>query len=128
MTAGIAALLICIAGGLGAALRLILDGLIRDRVRTGYPVGTTVINVTGCFILGLVTGLAAHQFLPERLHLIIGTGFLGGYTTFSTATLETIRLFEDQHYVAATVNAFGALIAGTAAAAFGLGIALAVTP
>jgi hypothetical protein len=59
MTAAVTALLICAAGGIGAALRLILDGLIRDRVRSSYPVATTVINLTGSLLLGLLTGLAS---------------------------------------------------------------------
>ena len=125
MTAAVTALLICIAGGIGAALRFVLDGLIRTRVRSTYPAATTFINLSGSLLLGLLTGFATSQLLPPQWHLVVGTGLLGGYTTFSTASFETVRLLEDHRYVAAALNGLGMLIAGTAAAALGFGIALA---
>jgi fluoride exporter len=128
MSAAFTAVLICVAGGVGAALRLILDGAIRARTTSSYPVGTTIINVTGSFLLGLITGLATSQLLPLQWQLMIGTGFLGGYTTFSTASFETVRLIEDRRYVAAALNGLGMLLICTAAAAFGFAAALLVTP
>jgi CrcB protein len=127
MTAAVTTLLICAAGGVGAALRLILDGLIRDHVRSSYPVATTVINITGSLLLGLLTGFASHQLLPHQWQLIAGTGLLGGYTTFSTASFETVRLIEDRRYLAAALNGFGMLITGTTAAALGFAAASALT-
>jgi fluoride exporter len=120
------ALLICLGGGLGAALRLVLDGLIRDRIRSTYPVATTIINITGSLLLGLLTGLASQQLLPSQWQLITRTGILGGYTTFSTASFETLGLLEDRRYAAAALNAFGLLITGTGAAAVGLITGLAL--
>jgi CrcB protein len=119
--------MICIAGGVGAALRLILDGLIRARTTSSYPVGTTVINVTGSFLLGLVTGLATSQLVSHQWQLVVGTGFLGGYTTFSTASFETVRLIEDHRYIAAAFNGLGMLLICTAAAAIAFAAALLVT-
>lgn len=127
MSGALTAVLICVAGGVGAALRLILDGAIRARTTSSYPLGTTVINVTGSFLLGLITGLATSQLLPLPWQLMIGTGFLGGYTTFSTASFETVRLIEDRRYVAAALNGLGMLLICTAAAAFGFAAALLVT-
>jgi CrcB protein len=123
MSGALTAVSLCLAGGMGAALRLILDGLIGARVKSTYPVSTTVINVTGSFLLGLVTGLAASQLLSHQWQLVIGTGFLGGYTTFSTASFETVRLIEDRRYVAATFNGLGMLLICTAAAAMGFAAA-----
>jgi fluoride exporter len=126
MSGAIAALVICIAGGIGAALRLILDGLIRTRIGSSYPVGTTLINVTGSFLLGVVTGLAASQLIPHECQLVVGTGLLGGYTTFSTASFETVRLIEDHRYVAAALNGLGMLLICTTAAALGFVAALPI--
>jgi CrcB protein len=114
--------LICLAGGVGSALRLLVDGAIRARVGAAYPVGTTVINVTGSLGLGLLTGAAAHAGLPHDLLLILGGGLLGGYTTFSTASLETVRLAEAGRIAAALANGLGTLVVCVAAA--GLGIAV----
>jgi CrcB protein len=128
MNGAVTALLICAAGGIGAALRLVVDGVIRAVFPASYPVGTTVINLTGSFFLGLVTGLAADQAMPHQWPLVVGTGLLGGYTTFSTASFETVRLIEDRRYVAAAFNGLGMLIASIAMAAFGFAAALLLTP
>ncbi len=127
MTEAAAALLICLAGGLGAALRLVLDSLIRTRLKSTYPVGTAVINLTGSLLLGLLTGLTTGHLVPQQYQLIIGTGLLGGYTTFSAASFETVRLLEDRRYVAATFHGLGMLIGCTAASALGYAVALLIT-
>lgn len=108
------------AGGVGAACRFMLDGVIRARTRLAYPLGTTVINVTGSLLLGFVTGLAIAHVLPEPWPLVLGGGFLGGYTTFSTASFETVRLLQDGRYLAALSNGLGMLVVATVAAALGL--------
>ena len=112
--------LVSVAGGLGAAARLVLDGVISARFRFAYPVGTTVINVTGSLLLGLITGLAISHGMPEQWHLILGSGFLGGYTTFSTASFETVRLLQAGRYPSAVVNGLGMLVLSVLAAAAGL--------
>lgn len=113
-------LAVAVGGGLGAVARLMLDGFLRSRVRVGYPLGTTVINVTGSFLLGLVTGLAMAHGLPPEWRAILGTGFLGGYTTFSTASYETVRLAQQRRYRAALFNGVGMLLLALAAAGLGL--------
>lgn len=109
-----------LAGGVGAVARLVLDGLLRARVRVSFPLGTTVINVTGSFLLGLVTGLALAHGLPPEWRAVLGTGFLGGYTTFSTASYETVRLAQQRRYRAALMNGVGMLALALAAAGLGL--------
>ncbi|WP_337007352.1 MULTISPECIES: fluoride efflux transporter CrcB [unclassified Microbacterium] len=113
---------IALAGGLGSACRLFLDGLIRSRTRGTMPWGTITINLTGSFLLGLITGFTTKQLLPETMHLIIGAGFLGGYTTFSTASFETIRLLQERKWIAGGLNGLGVLVATTLLAALGLWI------
>jgi fluoride exporter len=126
VTGAVTALLICLAGGLGAALRLTLDSLIRTRMKSTYPVGTTIINLTGSLLLGMLTGLTTSQLLPQQFQLIMGTGLLGGYTTFSAASFETVRLLEDREYLGAALNSLGMLISCTAVAALGYAAALLI--
>ena len=117
---------ICLAGGVGAALRFLLDGLVRERVRGSFPVGTAAINLTGSLLLGLVTGLASAALLSGDLKLVFGTGLLGGYTTFSTASVETVRLAQERRVGAALLNAVGVLVLGVllAAGGYALGTSL----
>lgn len=111
---------VAVAGGLGAVSRLVLDGVLRSVTRLNFPFGTTVINVTGSFLLGLVTGLALVHGLPAEWRTVLGTGFLGGFTTFSTASYETVRLAQQRRYRAALFNGVGMLILALAAAGLGL--------
>jgi CrcB protein len=108
-------LLIAVAGGLGAASRLVVDGLVRDRVATAFPWATVLINVSGSFLLGVLVGLGA----GDRWQAVVGTGFLGGYTTFSTASFETAGLLLDRRPLAAAANGLGVLVACVAAASGG---------
>ena len=85
-----------------------------------------MINVSGSFVLGLVTGLSLHHGLSAHALSLIGTGICGGYTTFSTFNVETVRLAEDGSYLEAAANVGGSLAAGLIAAAAGLGLALVI--
>jgi CrcB protein len=108
------------AGGVGAALRFVVDGVVRARIRSSYPVGVTIINVTGSFLLGLLTGLALTRLVSDEWLLVLGTGLLGGYTTFSTASFETVRLLQLRRPGAALANGLGMLVASVAVATLGL--------
>jgi CrcB protein len=115
-------LLLGLAGGLGAGTRFVVDGLIRSKIRTALPVGTIVINITGSFLLGLVAGAVMVHTAPAELQAIAGTGFLGGYTTFSTASFETVRLIQSRRTGLALLNGIGTAVAGVGAAAGGLAL------
>ncbi len=104
------------AGGLGASSRLLLDGAIRVRVSRSLPIGTITINLTGSLLLGLLVGLTTAGVLADAWRLIAGTGFLGGYTTFSTASFETVRLIQERKWTTALLNGLGTNIAATALA------------
>ncbi|MDQ7992754.1 MAG: CrcB family protein [Propionicimonas sp.] len=112
-------LLVALAGGLGAAARFTVDGWVARANRTGLPLGTVVINVTGSFLLGLLTGWLLTGAAGD-VGAVLGTGFLGGYTTFSTASVEAARLLRAGRGWAALVHAGGMLVAGLAAAALGV--------
>ena len=119
-------LLLIAAGGLGAVCRFVLDGAVRSRFGSGFPIGTLVINISGSLILGLLTGLTLAHLLPDTVRLVVGTGFLGGYTTFSTASFETVRLLQERRVPAALLYGLGTLLATTAVAGLGLLIGLSV--
>lgn len=109
-----------VAGGVGAAARFVLDGWISSRLRTVIPVGTILINVSGSLALGIVAGLVAGGQLPAQALTIVGVGFLGGFTTFSTASIETVRLIQAGRPIVATANALGTAALALTAAAIGL--------
>jgi len=114
-----------LAAALGALARFLVDQAVGRRRESGLPWGTWVINVSGSFVLGLVIGLSLHHGLPAQEVSLFGTGICGGYTTFSTFSVETVRLAEDGSYAEAAVNIGGSLVTGLLAAAAGLGLALA---
>lgn len=121
MTPGLL-LLVAVAGGVGSALRYLVDTAIQARIDGpgSYPVGTTVINLTGSLLLGLLTGYAAAHAPGAPWLTVAGTGLLGGYTTFSTASVESVRLLLRRRYGAALVNGLGLLAGCLAAAGAGL--------
>jgi CrcB protein len=114
---------LAVAGGLGAVARLVLDGAVREWTEaTGL--GTMLVNLTGSLLLGLVAGLASASVLPEALRLVLGTGFLGGYTTFSTASVETVRLLQQRRGAASLVHGLGMLVGSVALAGLGTWLGL----
>jgi CrcB protein len=115
------------AGGLvGAPSRYLLDRAITRRANSNRPWGTFVINVTGSLFLGFLTGLAMGGHLSDVGKALLGTGFCGAYTTFSTFTFESVRLLEDGRIVDAVGNVVISVTFGLAAAAAGLAVGLAM--
>jgi CrcB protein len=117
------ALWVSLAAAAGAAARYSLDATIQRRHPSVLPWGTFVINVTGSFALGLVTGLATHHGLGSRWEAILGVGLLGGYTTWSTFMWESFALAEQRRLGAAVLNVGASLALGLGAAAAGLALA-----
>lgn len=113
-------LVAALAGGAGAGLRYVVDRLLTSRRGVRFPVGILVVNVSGSFVLGVLTGLGA-AVAPEPA-LVLGLGLLGGYTTFSTVSVETVLLAQRKQWRDAALNLFGTL--GLAALAAGLGLLL----
>lgn len=111
---------IALAGGVGSTLRFVVDGVIRARFGTATPTGIVVINVTGSFLLGIITGLALGGQVSEGWRLVLCTGLLGGYTTFSTASLDTVRLLRQRRMATGLFHGIGTLIACVAAGGLGL--------
>lgn len=109
-------IVIAMAGGIGSAMRYLADNSLPARLRGRFPWGTMTVNLTGSLLLGLITGLT----LAHPWSAIIATGLLGGYTTFSAASLESIRLLTERRYVAALANGPGMLLACTALSVIGV--------
>ncbi|MFZ0043879.1 MAG: fluoride efflux transporter CrcB [Solirubrobacteraceae bacterium] len=109
------AVLVVLCGGFGSCARFLVDSAVQSRWRSEFPLGTLVVNLGGCFALGLLVGLHA----SDRVTLLVGTATLGSYTTFSTWMLETHRPAEDGEATLAWRNLLGSLAAGLAFAALG---------
>jgi fluoride exporter len=116
------ALWVSLAGGAGAAARYVLDSQLRTRWPIPFPVGTMLINVTGSLIFGVLTGLVIAHGASTDLRTIAGTGFCGGYTTFSAASVESVRLAEQQRWVSCLTYTAGSLVLAVLAAAAGLAL------
>jgi fluoride exporter len=112
-----------IAAAIGAPLRYLVDGYIGDRSEGVFPWGTFVINASGSLLFGVISGLALYHAFPQTSKVILGTGFCGSYTTFSTFSFETVRLVEEGALGEAFRNAFGTLVVCAGAAALGLALA-----
>jgi len=108
-------LVVAAAGGAGAALRLVTDGVVRSLAGTRLPWGTLLVNVLGSAGLGVVLGSGA----GTQVTSVLGSGLLGGFTTFSTASFESAALLLDKRWTGAVLYALGTLVLSVAAAALG---------
>lgn len=104
---------VAVFGAFGAAMRFRVDAAVSARLPSDFPIGTFVVNLSGAVPLGLLVGAA----VPHRTLLVLGTGFLGGYTTFSTWMVESERLGEIGDVVLLLANLFLSLLLGFGLAA-----------
>jgi CrcB protein len=112
------------AGGIvGAPARFVVDQLVTARTGSRFPWGTFVVNATGGFVLGLLAGLATHHHIGPVPSTVMGSGFCGAYTTFSTFSYESIYLLEEGTPGVALLNIAGSLAVGLLAAAAGMALA-----
>ena len=111
------------AAAIGAPFRYLVDLAVTDRRRGVFPWGTFAINASGSLVLGFLTGLGLYHAFPETPRIVLGTGFCGAYTTFSTFTFETVRLLEEGDVREALANSFGSLVVCALAAGAGLALA-----
>jgi CrcB protein len=117
------ALVVALAGGAGATARASLIHLVMRRRADPLPLGTLVVNISGSLVLGVLTGLSLYHGLGSHTLAIAGVGLCGGYTTWSTASWESVHLVRDGHRAEAVIYTLGGLITSLAAAALGLGVA-----
>ncbi len=117
--------LVALAGGVGAGLRYTADALITGRVKARFPRGVFLVNAVGSFALGVVTGLAGHVLSADAV-AVLGTGMLGGFTTFSTVSVDTALMFRDGEGRRAVFNVVGTVVVCVAAASVGIALAALV--
>ncbi|MDY0907985.1 CrcB family protein [Microbacterium sp. CFBP9034] len=117
-------LVVALAGGAGAGLRHTLDRVIGTRGPGRFPLGVLVVNVTGSTALGLLTGLGT--LVAPELALVLGTGLLGGYTTFSAVAVDTVLLAERRRWADAAADLLGTLVLALAGAGAGIWVGLQV--
>ena len=116
-------LLIGIAGAIGALSRYGISVGMRTMFGDHFPLGTLIVNVVGCFLLGLMTGFLDEKFLDEKtgkeVREILGVGFLGALTTFSTFALAVATRLEEGQLLAASTNAVATTVVALMAGGFG---------
>jgi fluoride exporter len=114
---------LCVAlSGLGSVFRYGVDRIVQRRAETVFPAGTLVVNTTAAFAIGIVAGLVAHHGVSPTAAKLSVVGFVGGYSTFSTWTFETLALAESGALVGAGLNLAITFLGGLALAAGGYGI------
>lgn len=108
------------AGALGAAMRLFVATASGRLFGTGFPVGTFIVNITGCLFLGWFLSAISNRAVSDTTRLAIAVGFVGAYTTFSTFMYESNSLIEDGLQIKATMNLIGSVIVGLLAVRVGI--------
>jgi CrcB protein len=125
MKASIPVLLVAIGGMVGALARYGLSGFVQGN-RVGFPIGTLVVNLLGCFIMGLLARWLEVGIARPELRYLLGLGFLGAFTTFSTFSFEAIRLFMDHNATTGMLYIVSSLFGCLATVTAGYVIARAV--
>ncbi|MET8147238.1 fluoride efflux transporter CrcB [Actinoplanes sp. NPDC049668] len=115
-------LLVALGAAVGAPLRYLTDRAVQSRFGSAFPWGTFAVNVTGSLLLGLLVGLPAAPWLAS----LLGTGFCGALTTYSTFSYEVLHLGRAGGRLPAVAYAIGSVLAGLAAAGTGLLVAAAI--
>ncbi|MDP9221214.1 MAG: fluoride efflux transporter CrcB [Actinomycetota bacterium] len=118
-------LMIALGAALGAPARYLSDRAIQSRHETVFPWGTLTVNLVASFVLGIVTG--AGSAVNPNLALLIGTGFCGALSTYSTFSYETLRLAQDGARFYAGANVCLSLVAAIGAAALGWSVGVSLT-
>ena len=116
--------LIAIFGAVGTLARYGLQGLVQIRVASTFPYGTLLINLTGCFLLGVIGQFTLNRMvLSPDWRVAIAVGFFGGYTTFSSFGWETAKMLEDGEWARATAYVAASVVAGLLLSVAGIRLA-----
>ncbi len=107
---------------IGGVLRYLLSQLVQTKFLSTFPFGTLTVNIIGCFLIGLVFGLTDRGTLTQEWRLFLATGVLGGFTTFSAFSIESLSLFRDGQFFYATVYISSTVVVGIIATFIGFAI------
>ena len=120
--------LVAIGGAIGAVCRYGVSAALQHRWVTAFPLGTFVVNVVGCFLIGLLAQGYQAGYVTPTIRLLVITGGIGALTTFSTFGYETFRCYHDQSLSWSALNVLANVVVGLAAVAMGLGIGRMLWP
>jgi fluoride exporter len=113
--------LVFLGGGLGAVARYWLSGWIPGKIESDLPLGTLAVNILGCFLIGLLMSAFEERFLTQpSLRVFLTIGILGGFTTFSTFSFETVALIRDGEALFATMNILVSIVTCIGGTAMGM--------
>lgn len=119
--------IVALGGAIGAAARYAFGTWMVERTGATFPWHTMLINVSGAFLIGVLMAMSLDKgVVPGNWRLFLGTGILGGFTTFSTLSYESIALMERGLYAAGLLNMFGSGVAGLVAAWLGIVVVRAI--
>ena len=119
-------LLVALGGAIGSVARYLAGAFIANRFDPGFPWGTFIVNVSGSFLIGVILSFVGGGLLPAGARPFLAVGVMGGYTTFSTYSHETLQLMQGGEFGAAMLNALGQVITGLIAVYLGVGLGRAL--
>jgi CrcB protein len=116
--------LIAIFGAIGTLARYGLQGVVQVRTGSAFPYGTLIVNLSGCFLLGLIGQFTMNRLvIPADWRVAIAVGFFGGYTTFSSFGWETAKMLEDGEWLRASTYVASSVVAGLLLSVAGIHLA-----
>jgi len=115
-------ILIAIGSGsfIGAVSRYLLSQLIHTKLTREFPWGTLIVNIVGCFLIGLIFGLSDRANLSQEWRLFLATGLLGGFTTYSAFSYETMSMLREGQFWYASAYIFASIVVGLIATFIGI--------
>jgi CrcB protein len=113
-------LLVTLGGGIGSAARYLVGAFVANYFGPDFPWGTYIVNISGSFLIGVVLGFVGGGVIPTEARPLLAVGFLGGYTTFSTYSHESLQLIQGGEWGAVASNTISQVVFGLVAVYLGV--------